>query len=135
MNLERFVDAQAAVYRQALAEIRAGQKRTHWMWFVLPQLGLGTSEMSRRYAIADLAEARAYLAHSLLGARLRECVLAILAHGTADILGGVDAVKLRSCLTLFEAAGGAELFAAALDVLYRGQRCENTKALLYGSSE
>ncbi|MBU6436312.1 MAG: DUF1810 family protein, partial [Betaproteobacteria bacterium] len=94
-DLARFEQAQQAVYAQALAELRAGRKRTHWMWFVLPQLrGLGASEMSRRYAIASLAEARAYLMHPVLGARLRECVAAICAHagrGAAAVLGEVDA--------------------------------------------
>lgn len=104
-GLDRFVAAQAATYADALAELRAGRKRTHWSWYVLPQLaGLGSSAMSVRYAIAGLDEARAYLAHSLLGARLRACVAAMNRHeGTAAaaILGEVDARKFHSCITLF----------------------------------
>jgi uncharacterized protein (DUF1810 family) len=118
-NLQRFVDAQAGIYPAALAEIRRGAKRSHWMWFIFPQLaGLGRSDMARRYAIGSLEEARAYLAHPLLGARLRECVEALqdLSGVTAEaVFGGVDAVKLRSSLTLFAAASESDLFAAALD--------------------
>ena len=92
----------------ALAELRAGRKRSHWVWFVFPQLqGLGRSPMAQHYGLSGLAEARAYAAHPVLGPRLRECVRALLGHaGTsaARLLGEVDALKLRSCLTLFEAA-------------------------------
>ena len=104
-DLDRFVAAQSATYADALAELRAGCKRTHWSWYVLPQLaGLGSSAISVRYAIAGPDEARAYLAHPLLGARLRECVAAMNRHeGTAAaaILGEVDARKFHSCATLF----------------------------------
>lgn len=127
-GLQRFIEAQAGDYAQALAELRAGQKRSHWIWYVLPQLaGLGTSAMSQRYAIGSLAEAQAYLAHPLLGARLRECVAALNAHrggrNAVQMLGPVDAAKCRSCLTLFDAAaGGAEpLFAEALAAFFGGQ--------------
>lgn len=98
------MEAQAAVYDQVLAELRSGRKRSHWMWFVFPQLrGLGHSDMAWRYGIEDLAEARAYHAHPVLGPRLRECLrLVIAAAGTPeDILGPTDARKLRSCATLF----------------------------------
>jgi len=134
--LYRFVDAQRASYPTALAELRAGAKRSHWMWFVFPQIaGLGSSAMARTYAIADLAEARAYLAHPLLGARLRESVDALLAHRGSDIaaiLGSIDAMKLRSSMTLFEAAAdGAEpRFAAILDGFYAGERDGATLARL-----
>lgn len=128
-RLERFVEAQAPIYAQALAELRAGGKRSHWMWFVFPQIaGLGQSPAARFYAIADLAEARAYLAHPLLGPRLIECAEAMLAHaGTPAeaILGGIDAIKLRSSMTLFEAAARGEArsrFAAVLDAFYGGER-------------
>jgi uncharacterized protein (DUF1810 family) len=104
-DLARFVDAQAANYGEALAELHAGRKRTHWSWYVLPQIkGLGFSAMSVRYAISGASEARAYLAHPVLGPRLRECVAAINAHkgvNAADILGPVDAQKFHSCVTLF----------------------------------
>lgn len=133
-DLDRFVAAQAGVYDAALAEIRRGQKRTHWMWFVFPQLaGLGRSEMARAYAIASLDEARAYLSHPLLGARLRECVEALqdLVGTTAEaVFGPVDAMKLRSSLTLFAEAGGERLFAAAIDRWYEGRRDPATLDLL-----
>jgi uncharacterized protein (DUF1810 family) len=112
-RLQRFLDAQDAdgTYERALAELRAGRKASHWMWFVLPQIaGLGQSEMSRRYAIASLDEARAYLAHPVLGPRLIECAQALLEHqdkSAQEILGEIDAVKLRSSMTLF--ARAAEL--------------------------
>ncbi len=108
-NLARFIAAQDGSYDTALAEIRQGDKRSHWMWYVFPQVaGLGHSPMAHRYAIRSLDEARAYLDHPLLGARLRECVAALdqLAGTTAErVFGGIDAIKLRSSLTLFEAAG------------------------------
>lgn len=104
-DLDRFVDAQAQNYAEALAELRAGQKRTHWSWYVLPQIqGLGSSPMSVRFAISGSAEAKAYLSHPVLGGRLRESVAAINAHkglSAADILGAVDAQKFHSCATLF----------------------------------
>lgn len=134
--LARFVAAQRDDYATALAELRAGAKRSHWMWYVFPQIaGLGRSAMAQAYAIADLAEARAYLAHPLLGERLRESTDALLAHGGRDIaaiLGGTDAMKLRSSMTLFEvAADGAEpRFAAILDAFYRGERDGATLARL-----
>jgi uncharacterized protein (DUF1810 family) len=129
-GLDRFVEAQAHSYGQALSELRAGRKRSHWIWYVLPQIhGLGMSAMSARYAIASLEEARAYLAHPLLGTRLRECVAAINAHRAGaggpdaeDILGGIDAQKFRSCLTLFIAAGGEDaLFGQALRNYFGGE--------------
>ncbi|ROR90259.1 DUF1810 domain-containing protein [Nocardioides aurantiacus] len=121
-DLERFVAAQdeGGTYDRALAELRAGHKTSHWMWFVLPQVsGLGHSAMAQRYAVADLAEARAYLAHPVLGARLRECCEALVAlppDATATgVLGGIDAVKLRSSMTLFVRADPDEpLFAEVL---------------------
>ncbi|HEY5634983.1 MAG TPA: DUF1810 domain-containing protein [Burkholderiaceae bacterium] len=135
-NLQRFVDAQAPVYAQALAELRAGRKRTHWMWFVFPQCaGLGASATAQRYAIASLAEARAYLAHPLLGARLLECARAVLRHAGSSahrIFGSPDDLKFRSSMTLFELAsnGKATEFARALDAFYAGARDPRTIALL-----
>jgi uncharacterized protein (DUF1810 family) len=138
-DLNRFIEAQEASYAQALAELRAGRKRSHWIWYVLPQVhGLGMSGMSVRYAIASLDEARAYLAHPVLGTRLRECVAAISAHcdggdgpSAEQILGGIDAQKFRSCLTLFIEAGGEdELFGAALRRYYRGEPDQATLAVL-----
>lgn len=133
-GLERFVEAQADIYRQALGEIGRGQKRSHWMWFIFPQLsGLGRSAMAQRYAIADLGEARAYLAHPLLGARYLESVEALQDLTLSDpvaVFGDVDAVKLRSSLTLFEAASDRPLFAAALDRWFGGVRDDRTLARL-----
>ena len=127
-QLERFVDAQQGIYAQALAELRDGRKRSHWMWFVFPQLrGLGHSAMAQHYGLASVGEARAYLAHPLLGPRLGEATHAVLAHAGQTpeaIFGGIDAVKLRSAMTLFEAAAGASetRFAAVLDQFYDGVR-------------
>jgi uncharacterized protein (DUF1810 family) len=123
--LQRFVDAQAPLYAQALAEIRAGRKRSHWSWFIFPQIrGLGSSPTSVRYAISGLDEARAYLAHPLLGERLRECVAAMMALPTrdaAEVLGDIDARKFCSCLTLFAAATGpGSPFEAALQHYFDG---------------
>lgn len=133
-TLERFVRAQQGVYDQALAELRAGRKTGHWIWFVLPQLrGLGRSSTAHEYGIAGRAEAEAYLAHPLLGARLRECVQAMLTHpnrSAVRILGDVDAMKFRSCLTLFGAATDDDLFRQALDAFYGGEPDTATLALL-----
>jgi uncharacterized protein (DUF1810 family) len=129
-DLERFAEAQGGgVYERALGEIAAGRKTTHWMWFVFPQItGLGHSAMAQRYAIADRAEAAAYLAHPVLGARLRECLAALegVTAAAEAVFGGIDAIKLRSSLTLFEAAGGGEVFAVALDRWFAGERDPET---------
>jgi uncharacterized protein (DUF1810 family) len=134
-DLQRFVAAQEGSYPQALAELRAGRKRTHWIWYVLPQIeGLGSSSMSRRYAIGSLAEARAYLEHPILGPRLRECVAAVNAHdglSAVEIFGSVDAAKFRSCCTLFaEVAGAEEVFAEALNKFFAGKPDPATLAIL-----
>ena len=131
-DLERFVDAQADSYATALAEVRRGAKRSHWMWFVFPQIaGLGSSAMARHYAIQSLEEARAYLAHPVLGTRLREITGALQdlpPSAPEAVFGAIDAVKLRSSLTLFEAAGGGALFGATLDRWYGGERDAATLA-------
>jgi len=120
-RLERFVEAQDAggTYERALAELRAGRKTSHWMWFVFPQIaGLGQSEMSRRYAIGSLEEARAYLEHPVLGPRLVECARALLGHeglSAEEIMGGIDAVKLRSSMTLFAQLDDGEVFEQVLE--------------------
>lgn len=110
-NLKRFVDAQAAVYETVLGELRAGRKRTHWIWFIFPQAkGLGRSAMSEHYAISSLDEARAYLAHPVLGPRLKECVDLVLLHEgrtLEEILGPLDAMKFRSSVALFREAGAS----------------------------
>lgn len=119
-GLDRFLSGQEGVYAQALAEIRAGEKRSHWMWFIFPQLvGLGHSATARFYGIRDLAEAQAFLAHPVLGARLRECAEALLTvtgRDASDIFGYPDDVKLRSSMTLFAAAAGPDsVFERVLD--------------------
>ena len=123
MKLERFVQAQAPIYDQALRELRAGRKQSHWMWFVFPQIvGLGHSPMAQHYAIQNLAEARAYLAHPVLGARLRECCRAVMdvqGKSAHDIFGSPDDLKFRSCLTLFAHAAPHEtLFRDLLEKYY-----------------
>jgi len=133
-DLSRFVEAQEGVYEAALAELIAGEKRSHWMWFIFPQLaGLGLSAMAQHYAIGSLAEARDYLGHPLLGPRLRTCTEAMLGHPDRPaeaILGGVDALKFRSSITLFDAVAPDDIFASALDTFCDGQRDERTLALL-----
>ena len=136
--LDRFVAAQNGLYDTALGEIRRGAKRTHWIWFIFPQIaGLGSSPLAQRYAIGSLDEARAYLDHTVLGPRYRQCVAALqdLGGTTADtIFGSIDAMKLRSSLTLFEQASSEPLFAAALDRWFDGRRDNRTLAIL-GRSE
>lgn len=124
-DLDRFVSAQAGVYDDVVAELGRGRKTSHWIWFVFPQItGLGRSEQSRRYAIGSLEEARRYLAHPLLGPRLRQCSRLLLDHADqpADlILGSVDAVKVRSSMTLFHRADPSEpLFLEVLERFYGG---------------
>jgi uncharacterized protein (DUF1810 family) len=124
--LHRFVEAQASIYAGALEELRAGRKRTHWMWFVFPQVaGLGHSAMAQRYAVASHAEALAYLAHDTLGPRLRECTQAVLdvrGRTAHEIFGSPDDVKFRSCMTLFDAIAPGDVFDEALARFYAGQR-------------
>lgn len=133
-DLDRFVAAQAPVFDDVLAELSAGAKRSHWMWFIFPQLaGLGRSAAAQRFAIHSADEARAYLAHPLLGARYRECVAALQKLDASDpdaVFGKIDAVKLGSSLTLFEAVDGHPLFAAALDRWFGGERDARTLDLL-----
>lgn len=133
-GLARFHTAQAPVFDTALAELRAGRKETHWMWFIFPQLAsLGRSDRARFYGLAGLDEARAYLADPVLAGRLTRAARAVLAHPgkTADeIMGPVDALKLRSCATLFDAAGGGAEFKALLDTFYDGEACPLTRAAL-----
>jgi uncharacterized protein (DUF1810 family) len=134
-DLERFVRAQASVYDQALAELRNGRKRTHWIWFIFPQIeGLGYSSTSRHYAIKSLEEARAYLRHPLLGSRLVECAQAVLAvegRTVSDILPYPDDLKLRSSMTMFECVEHpGSVFAQVLEKCFQGKRDERTIQLL-----
>ena len=132
-DLERFVVAQGrgGTYERALAELRAGRKASHWMWFVFPQIeGLGRSATAQAYAIASLAEARAYLEHPLLGPRLHECADALLDLDGSDpvaVMGAIDALKLRSSMTLFARAGPDEdRFSGVLRKYYGGEEDEAT---------
>jgi uncharacterized protein (DUF1810 family) len=126
-DLQRFVDAQDPVYEEVRSELREGRKRGHWMWFVFPQLkGLGSSYMSERFGISSLREARAYMKHPSLGPRLRECISLLgRAEGRPieEILGHIDSVKLRSCLTLFARAttDDNEIFQHALEKFFEGE--------------
>ncbi len=131
-GLQRFVDAQAPVIERVRAELRDGRKRSHWMWFVFPQIaGLGSSAMAARYAIASLDEARAYLAHPVLGARLREMtqlVLAVEGRDVHRIFGSPDDMKFHSSMTLFDAMAAGDVFDAALAKYFGGARDAGTLA-------
>ncbi len=138
-NLQRFADAQSPVYGQVTAELRAGHKRTHWMWFVFPQLrGLGRSSTAQYFGITSVGEAEAYLEHPVLGRRLRECARLLRDYPgiqpVSVILGSVDAVKLRSSMTLFAQCASSEadrlLFGAVLGRYYDGEPDERTVAML-----
>jgi uncharacterized protein (DUF1810 family) len=134
-DLQRFIDAQQRVYAQVTAELAAGAKTSHWMWFVFPQLeGLGRSSTARHYGIASLDEARAYGQHPVLGARLRECctlLTGVRGRSAMQIFGAIDALKLRSCLTLFERAAPHEpLFPELLRRYYDDERDNATLQLL-----
>jgi len=134
-NLQRFVDAQASVYQEVRRELRAGRKESHWMWFIFPQIaGLGTSPTSVRFAIASLDEARAYLAHPVLGPRLRECAkLALDVEGRTarEIFGPVDEMKFRSSVTLFaQAAPDEDVFQRCIDKYFAGSHDPATLARL-----
>jgi uncharacterized protein (DUF1810 family) len=134
-NLQRFIDAQDPVHTAVVTELRAGRKRTHWMWFVFPQhRALGRSDTAKRFGIDSIAEARAYAAHAVLGARLRECcalLLALQGRTANEIFGSPDDLKLRSSMTLFAVAVEDDpVFTCVLDKYCRGARDERTVALL-----
>ena len=133
-DLERFIQAQDPVYRNVQGELARGRKQTHWMWFVFPQLaGLGSSAMSQRYAIGSRAEAKAYLAHSVLGTRLIECtrlMLAVQGRSITAILGAPDDAKFRSSMTLFDAVSGAPIFGDAIARYFAGERDGATLEIL-----
>lgn len=134
-NLARFVNAQNPVYATVLAELRKGQKRTHWMWYIFPQIaGLGHSPTAKHYAIQSAAEARHYLAHPILGPRLVECATTLLAHKGQSawaIFGSPDDMKLKSCMTLFAAVTTTEtIFAQVLDRYFSGERDQQTLTFL-----
>jgi uncharacterized protein (DUF1810 family) len=133
-NLQRFTDAQTPVIAAVLAELRQGRKASHWMWFIFPQVaGLGFSAMSQKYAIGSADEAKAYLAHPVLGDRLRECVeLVVEVEGgsAGEIFGAPDDMKFHSCLTLFAETSGEELFLRALDKYFDGSPDQATLDIL-----
>jgi uncharacterized protein (DUF1810 family) len=136
MNLERFVEAQdsGGTYQRAVAELRKGRKTRHWMWFIFPQIsGLGHSAMAQAYAISDLAEAQAYLAHPVLGPRLIECSEIVAAHqglSAQQIFGGIDAMKLRSSMTLFAHADpDQEIFKQVIDQYFDGPDPETERRI------
>lgn len=133
-TLDRFIDAQTGVYETALEEIHASRKRSHWMWFIFPQLrGLGHSPKAQHYGISSLEEARTYLHHPVLGARYRTCVDALNALANSDavaVFGSVDAMKLRSSLTLFEAAEPLATINETLQRFFQGERDNATQRML-----
>ena len=134
-GLERFLDGQRFGYETALAEMVKGRKQSHWIWYVFPQIkGLGHSPNAQFYGIRDLDEARAYLAHPILGKRLREITAAVLTHKGEDIYGimgsGIDALKFKSSMTLFDLVSPDDIFAEALDTFYSGQRDKRTFGLV-----
>ena len=136
MDLERFVQAQdsGGTYQRAVAELRSGRKTTHWMWFIFPQIaGLGRSATAQAYAISDLAEAQAYLAHPILGPRLIECAEIVAAQqgrSAEQIFGGIDAIKLRSSMTLFaQAASDQTIFQQVIDQYYDCQDPQTVRRL------
>ncbi|MBY4631929.1 DUF1810 domain-containing protein [Rhizobium croatiense] len=134
-NLDRFVEAQNGIYQQALSELQAGRKTSHWMWFIFPQIsGLGTSAMAEKYAIRSAEEAAAYLAHPVLSSRLLRCVEAILSvkgRSAHDILGSPDDFKLRSSMTLFAAiTDHGSPFHRVIERFYEGQFDERTMEIL-----
>lgn len=135
-SLDRFVEAQTLIYKTALGEIQRGAKRSHWMWYVFPQIaGLGRSSTARHFAIRSADEARDYLDHPVLGPRYFECVAALQDLPISDpvtVFGEIDAMKLRSSLTLFEAVRPSPLLAAALDRWFAGERDAATLSLLDG---
>ena len=138
-DLRRFVEAQAPVIETALSELRSGKKRTHWMWFVFPQLkALGRSSMAQFYGLHDLNEARAYWAHPVLGPRLKSCIEAALTvelRSAHEVFGSPDDLKFCSCLTLFELTTSDGCFVRALDRFYEGRRDSATLALVAGDFE
>lgn len=137
MNINRFIEAQESpypVFNVALEEIRSGRKQSHWIWFIFPQLrGLGRSYNANFYGLADKAEAEEFYAHPVLCSRLREITQALLLHrgkNPKDVLGGIDAMKVRSCMTLFDIISPNDIFAEILESFYDGKPCRRTLALL-----
>lgn len=133
-GLERFIEAQKRDYQLALEEVRAGKKQSHWIWYIFPQMyGLGRSYFAQLYGIHDREEAEAYLNHEILGKRLREITMALLEHGAysaEEIFGDLDAMKVRSCMTLFDVISPENIFAEVLNKFYANKRCDLTIRML-----
>lgn len=133
-HLQRFLDAQQDVYEQALAEVKNGRKCSHWIWYIFPQLkGLGMSDKSLYYGIDSIREAEDYLAHPILGKRLREITLALLGlkeKSAQDIFGSLDAMKVLSCMTLFNEVDSDDLFLQVINQYFQGESDEITKNML-----
>lgn len=133
-DLQRFIDAQNEDYEQALSEVRRGKKRSHWIWYIFPQMkGLGFSYNSEYYGIFSLQEAKDYLNHELLGDRLIEITASLFLHKGKDIeqiMGDIDAMKLKSSMTLFDAVRPGDIFGEVLDEFYSGERCRRTLEFL-----
>ena len=133
-DLERFIEAQGHHYKLALEEVRSGKKQSHWVWYIFPQMrGLGRSYFAQLYGISDREEAVAYLNHEVLGPRLREITCALLEHddySAEEIFGDLDAMKVRSCMTLFDIISPDDIFADVLNKFYSQQRCGLTTGML-----
>ena len=133
-DLERFIEAQGHHYKLALEEVRSGKKQSHWVWYIFPQMrGLGRSYFAQLYGVSDREEAVAYLNHEVLGPRLREITCALLEHddySAEEIFGDLDAMKVRSCMTLFDIIRPDDIFADVLNKFYRQQRCGLTVRML-----
>lgn len=133
-GLERFIEAQKHDYQLALEEVRAGKKMSHWIWYIFPQMyGLGHSCYANLYGIRDKKEAEEYLNHKILGKRLREITMALLEHNgcsAEDIFGDLDAMKVRSCMTLFDVISPEDIFAEVLNKFYANKRCDLTIRML-----
>jgi uncharacterized protein (DUF1810 family) len=131
--MKRFIEAQEQYYQLALAEVQAGRKRSHWIWFIFPQMrGLGHSYFAQLYGLRDRDEAVAYLNHEVLGPRLREITTALLSHhdySAEEIFGDLDAMKVRSCMTLFDIVSPGDIFAEVLNKFYDNQRCSLTLSM------
>jgi uncharacterized protein (DUF1810 family) len=131
--MKRFIEAQEQYYQLALAEVQAGRKRSHWIWFIFPQMrGLGHSYFAQLYGLRDRDEAVAYLNHEVLGPRLREITTALLSHhdySAEEIFGDLDAMKVRSCMTLFDIVSPDDIFAEVLNKFYDNQRCSLTLSM------
>lgn len=134
MNMKRFIEAQKRDYQLALSEVRAGKKQSHWIWYIFPQMyGLGSSYFAQLYGIRDREEAEAYLNHKVLGKRLREITMALLEHDVCsaeEIFGDLDAMKVRSCMTLFDIVSPDDIFDEVLNKFYDSKRCNLTIRML-----